>query len=99
MLAGQHYDPRQVRISSNVVLPHCFSGLVMARRGVTAKHSRKIDVARKPEPSRPTKWTIYKLAAKQMRLDVVEAPDEATAMEKAAAESNVPANRPMAIRR
>lgn len=56
-------------------------------------------MARKPAPSQPTKWTIYKLAAKQMRLDVVEAPDEATAMEKAAAESNMQANRLMAIGR
>jgi hypothetical protein len=35
---------------------------------------RKIDVPRKPGPSQPTKWTIYKLAAKQMRLDVIKAP-------------------------
>jgi hypothetical protein len=54
-------------------------------------------MAKKPEP--PTKWTVYKLAAKGVRLGIVEAPDEAAAIEKAAAEFNVPANRLMAIRR
>jgi hypothetical protein len=37
--------------------------------------------------------------ANHTRLGTVEAPDEATAIEKAAAEFNVPANRLMAIRR
>jgi hypothetical protein len=44
-------------------------------------------------------WTIYKLAAKQERLGTVEAPDEATAIEKAAAEFKVLASRLMAVRR
>jgi hypothetical protein len=45
-------------------------------------------MAKKPEPSKPISWTIYKIAARQERLGVVEAPDEATAIERAAAEFN-----------
>jgi hypothetical protein len=42
-------------------------------------------VARKPEtPPLPTIWTIYKAAAKQIRLGEVEAADEREAVEKAA---------------
>jgi hypothetical protein len=56
-------------------------------------------MAKKPEPPRPPTWTIYKIAAKAVRLGTVEAADEATAIGKAAAEFKVPANRLMAIRR
>jgi hypothetical protein len=56
-------------------------------------------MAKKPEPPKPTTWSIYKLAAKAVRLGAVEAPDEATAIEKAAAEFKVPAKRLMAVRR
>jgi hypothetical protein len=56
-------------------------------------------MAKKPEPPKPTSWTIYKLAAKTVRLGAVEAPDEAAAIEKTAAEFRVPANRLTAIRR
>jgi hypothetical protein len=56
-------------------------------------------MAKKPEPPKPTTWTIYKIAAKSVRLATVEAADEATAIEKAAAEFKEPANRLMAIRR
>jgi hypothetical protein len=45
------------------------------------------------------RWSIYKIAAKAVWLGNVEAPDEATAIEKGAAEFNVPANRLMAVRR
>jgi hypothetical protein len=38
-------------------------------------------MAKKPQPpSRPTSWTIYKIAAKAVRLGTVEAPDEAAAI-------------------
>jgi hypothetical protein len=47
----------------------------------------------------PIRWGIYKIAAKAVRLGNVEAPDEATAIEKVAAEFEVPKNRVMAIRR
>jgi hypothetical protein len=43
-------------------------------------------MAKKPEPPKPTTWNIYKFASKAVWLGTVEAPDEATAMEKAAAE-------------
>jgi hypothetical protein len=57
-------------------------------------------MAEKPEPPpEPIVWTVYKLAAKAVRLGTVEAPDEAAAIEKGAAEFKVPANRLMAIRR
>jgi hypothetical protein len=46
-------------------------------------------VAKKPELPKPTTWTI---SAKQERLGVVEVLDEATAIEKAAAEFKVPIN-------
>jgi hypothetical protein len=54
-------------------------------------------MAEKPEPPKPTTWTIYKIAAK--RLGTIDAPDEATAIEKAAAEFEVPATELMAVRR
>jgi hypothetical protein len=56
-------------------------------------------MAKKPEPSKPINWNVYKIASKAVWLGEVEAPDEAAAMEKAAAEFKVPANRLMAIRR
>ena len=56
-------------------------------------------MAKTPEPPGPTTWTIYKIAAKAVRLGTVEAAEEATAIEKAAAEFKVPANRLMAVRR
>jgi hypothetical protein len=56
-------------------------------------------MAKKPEPPKPTSWSIYKIAAKAVRLGQVEAPDEATAIEKGAAEFGVTANRLMAVRR
>jgi membrane-bound lytic murein transglycosylase B len=56
-------------------------------------------MAKKPEPPKSTTWTIYKIAAKAVRLGTVEAADEATAIDKAAAEFKVPANRLMSIRR
>ena len=53
-------------------------------------------MAKKPEP---TSWTIYKIAAKAVRLGTVEAADEATAIEKGAVEFKVPATRLMTTRR
>jgi hypothetical protein len=46
-------------------------------------------MARQPEPPQPRSWTIYKIAAKQTWVGTVEAPDEATALEKAAVEFKV----------
>jgi hypothetical protein len=57
-------------------------------------------MAKKPEPPpMPIRWGIYKIAAKAVWLGNVEGPDEATAIERDAAEFKVPANRLMAIRR
>jgi hypothetical protein len=48
-------------------------------------------MAKKSEPPKPVTWNIYKFASKAVWLPTVEASDEATAMEKAAAEFKVPA--------
>jgi hypothetical protein len=51
-------------------------------------------VAEKPEPPpQRTAWGIYKIAVEALRLGIVEAPDEANAIEKAAVEFKVPADR------
>jgi hypothetical protein len=50
-------------------------------------------MAKKPELPKPIRWAIYKIAAKAVWLGAVEAPDEATAIEKAAAEYEIPANK------
>jgi hypothetical protein len=42
--------------------------------------------------AQPVSWNIYKFASKAVWLGTVEAPDEATAIEKAAAEFRVPAD-------
>jgi hypothetical protein len=55
-------------------------------------------MAKKPEQPKPVRWGIYKLAAKAVWLGNVEAPDEASAIEKGAAEFKVGANRLMAVR-
>jgi hypothetical protein len=56
-------------------------------------------MAKKPETPKPITWSIYRIAAKAVWLGTVEAPGEATAIEKAAAEFKVPATRLMAVRR
>jgi hypothetical protein len=57
-----------------------------------------VTMAKKPEPPKATTWKIYKIASKGAWLGEVDAPDEAAAIEKAAAEFKAPANRLMAIR-
>jgi hypothetical protein len=56
-------------------------------------------MAKKSEPPKPISWNVYEIARKAVWLGEVGAPDEAVAMQKAAAEFKVPANRLMAIRR
>jgi hypothetical protein len=56
-------------------------------------------MAKKPQPPKPTSWNIYKIASKAVWLGEVEAPDEAAAVAKAAAQFKVPATRLMVIRR
>jgi hypothetical protein len=53
-------------------------------------------MAKQPEPPKPTTWTIYKIAARVVRLGTVEAADKATAIEKGAVKFKVPATRLMA---
>jgi hypothetical protein len=63
------------------------------------KFGNTAGMAKRPEPPKPTTWTIYKIAAKAVRLGTVEAADEAGAMEKGAAEFGVAAKRLIALRR
>jgi hypothetical protein len=56
-----------------------------------------VGMAKPPEPPQPTRWSIYKVAAKATWLGTVEAPDAATAIEKAAAEFNVDTWRLLAV--
>jgi hypothetical protein len=57
-------------------------------------------MAKKLEPPpKLIRWGIYKLASKAVWLGNVEAPDQASAIEKGAAEFKVGANRLMAARR
>jgi hypothetical protein len=46
-------------------------------------------MAKKPEPPKLIIWKVYKIANKLVWLGDVEAPDEAAALEKAAAEFKV----------
>jgi hypothetical protein len=48
-------------------------------------------MAKKPESPKPIIWNIFKIAAKAIFLGVIEAPDEATAIERGAAEFEVAA--------
>jgi hypothetical protein len=56
-------------------------------------------MAKKTEPPKPIRWAVYKIAAKAAWLGEVEAPDQAAAIEKGAAEFKAPATRLMALRR
>jgi hypothetical protein len=59
-------------------------------------------MTRKPQPPAPPKpaiWKVYKIASKAVWLGDVEAPDEAAAMDKAAAEFKQYAAKLMALRR
>jgi hypothetical protein len=49
----------------------------------TRPHADTVGMTRKPEPTKPTTWTIYKIAAKQLQLGTADAPDETAAIEKA----------------
>jgi hypothetical protein len=57
-------------------------------------------MTKKPEPpAQGRRWTIYKIAARQTWLGVVEAADEREAIETAAAEHKLPANKLIAVLR
>ncbi len=56
-------------------------------------------MAKKPEPPKPTSWSIYRAAHKAIWIGEVEAPDEVAAIQKAAEQFKVPAMKLMAVRR
>ena len=93
-LMGPHASPALAWLS----IPWKGRGSVSRIEG-TSRPADTAGMARKPEPQKPIRRSIYKIAAKAVPLGTVEAPDEATAMEKGAAEFRVPATRLMAIRR
>jgi hypothetical protein len=56
-------------------------------------------MARKPEPPLPTRWDIFKPAAKGKLLGTIEAADADEPIEKAAQEFKVPVTKLIAVRR
>jgi len=48
-------------------------------------------MAKKPEPTKPISWNVYKIVNKAIRFVTIDAPDEATAIEKAEVEFKAPA--------
>jgi hypothetical protein len=56
-------------------------------------------MAKKPEPQHLPLFSVYKLAAKAIWICTIEAANEHDAIEKAATERNIPANRLIAVRR
>jgi hypothetical protein len=55
-------------------------------------------MAKEPEPPRPIRWNIYKIASRAIWVGEVEAPDETAAMGKAAVEFRAPAKKLIATR-
>jgi hypothetical protein len=49
----------------------------------------RVSSRKKSEPPQPLRWNVYKIASKAVWLGEVEAPDEATAIEKGAVEFGV----------
>jgi hypothetical protein len=63
-------------------------------------HSKRIDVARKPQPpSQPATWTVYRAAKKAVRLGEVEAIDGGEAIEKTVEKFKQSATMLIAMRR
>jgi hypothetical protein len=56
-------------------------------------------MAKKPEPPKPTRWDVCKIAKKAVWFCTVTAPDKQTAIEKAVAEFKVDAWRLYAMER
>jgi hypothetical protein len=48
-------------------------------------------MAKKPAPTKPISWNVYKIFNKAIRLVTIDAPCEAAAIEKAAVEFRAPA--------
>jgi hypothetical protein len=77
--------------SSCTMAPQPFEGTYLA--------ANTGGMASEPEPPKPRSWNIYKVAKKATWLGTVEAPDAATAIEKAAAEFKVDTWRLLAVTR
>lgn len=56
-------------------------------------------MAKKPKPSTPTIWDIYRVARKSVRLGTVKAPDKLAAIQKGAQEFKADAWRLYAVQR
>jgi hypothetical protein len=56
-------------------------------------------MAKKPKPSTPISWDIYRVARKSVRLGTVKAPDKHAAIQKGAEEFKAEAWRLYAVRR
>jgi hypothetical protein len=56
-------------------------------------------MAKKPEPPKPMTWAVYKIAAKQTRLDTVEAADEREAISYGGRRIRATATKLYAVRR
>jgi hypothetical protein len=81
-------------VRSRLSFPRSFGRGSVSR--IEGTHLPAAGMAKKPEPSKPTNWNVYKIASKAVWLGEVEVADETAAMEKAAAEFKVPAKRLMA---
>jgi hypothetical protein len=93
---------RTVRLASGKSLNLFFvhmRGFFVHADDLHRSRSRLMPMAKRPQPPKPTTWVIYKIAAKQIRLGMLEAVDESEAIQKAVAEFKQPATRLMAVRR
>jgi membrane-bound lytic murein transglycosylase B len=99
MISPEGMRGKGIGVRRSVMVPYRPRSAAAGRIEGTYRAIDTCGMAKKPEPPTPTTWTIYKIAAKAVRLGTVEAADEATAIDKAAAAFKVPANKLMAIRR
>jgi hypothetical protein len=95
--------PRSVRVPHRRLLSKGFAfGGYRSQRlsgGAVLSRQAAAGMAKKPDRRSRSSGKSARSPAKHVWLGDVEAPDEAAAMEKAAAEFNVPAKRLMALRR
>ncbi|SRR5260370_14427834 len=68
-------------------------------RVAAGREVERDELTRKPQPSQPTSWDIYRAAAKAKLIGTVEAVDERAAIEKAAKEFKTDASKLIAVQR